>query len=97
MFYLALTFGLDDDPLGALKRMAGVVEAAGRRHGSEHPLQMTVGLSDGEQVIAARYASGPEVNTLFVSTSVHDLPLLMPAEERFRHFFDEARVVVSEP
>ena len=63
----------------------------------EHPLQMTVGLSDGEQVIAVRYASGPEVNTLFVSTSVHDIRLLLPAEERFRHFSDEARVVVSEP
>ena len=97
MFYLALTFGLDDDPLGGLERMAGFVEAAGHRHGTEHPLQMTVGLSDGEQVVAARYASGPEVNTLFVSTSVHDLRLLLPAEERFRHFSDEARVVVSEP
>ena len=97
MFYLALTFGLDDDPLGGLERMAGFVEDVGRRHGTEHPLQMTVGLSDGERVIAARYASGPEVNTLFVSTSVHDLRLLLPAEERFRHFSDEARVVVSEP
>ena len=27
MFFLALTFGLDDDPLGALERMAGFVEA----------------------------------------------------------------------
>ena len=35
--------------------------------------------------------------TLFVSTSVHDLRLLLPAEKRFRHFSDEARVVVSEP
>ena len=97
MFYLALTFGLDDDPLAGLERMAGFVEDVGRRHGTEHPLQMTVGLSDGERVIAARYASGPEVNTLFVSTSVHDLRLLLPAEERFRHFSNEARVVVSEP
>lgn len=97
MFYLALTYGLEDDPLGALERMAGCIEAAGHRHGTEYPLQMTLGLSDGEQVIAVRYASGPEVNTLFVSTSVHDIRLLLPAEERFRHFSDEARVVVSEP
>ena len=34
MFYLALTFGLDDDPLGALERMAGFIEAAGHRHGT---------------------------------------------------------------
>jgi hypothetical protein len=42
-----------------------------------------------------RYASGPTVNTLFVSTSVHDLRLLYPEDERFRHLSDEARVVVS--
>jgi predicted glutamine amidotransferase len=97
MFYLALTFGLEDDPVGGLERMAGFVEQVGRRAGVEYPLQMTVGLSDGERVYAARYASRPPVNTLFVSTSVQDIRLLMPAEERFKHFSDEARVVVSEP
>ena len=97
MFYLALTFGLDDDPLGALERMAGFVEAAGHRRGVAEPLQMTVGLSDGERVYAARYASGPEANTLFVSSTVQDVRLLLPAEERLGRFADEARVVVSEP
>ena len=33
IFYLALTFELPDDPLGALERMAGFVEACGRREG----------------------------------------------------------------
>lgn len=97
MFYLALTFGLTDDPVGGLERMAGFIEASGHRIGVEHPLQMTVGLSDGERVYAVRYASGPVVNTLFVSSSVHDIRLLYPEDERFRHFSDEARVVVSEP
>ena len=58
MFYLALTFGLEDDPIGALERMAGFVEAAGHRIDVAEPLQMTVGLSDGERVYAVRYASG---------------------------------------
>jgi predicted glutamine amidotransferase len=97
MFYLALTFGLEDDPLGGLERMAGFVEAAGHRIGVEHPLQMTVGLADGERLYAVRYASGPIVNTLFVSSSVQDVRLLYPEDERFGHFADEARVVVSEP
>jgi glutamine amidotransferase len=97
MFYLALTFGLERDPIGGLERMAGFVEDVGHRAGVEHPLQMTVGHSDGERVYAARYASGPQVNTLFVSSCVQDIRLLMPADERFRHFSDEARVVVSEP
>ncbi len=97
MFHLALTFGLAEDPLGGLERMAGFVEAAGRRIGVAHPLQMTVGVSDGERLYAARYASGAEANTLFVSSSVRDVRLLYPEDERFAHFSDEARVVVSEP
>lgn len=97
MFHLALTFGLADDPLGGLERMAGFVEAAGRRIGVEHPLQMTVGVTDGVRLYAARYASDTEANTLFVSSSVRDLRLLYPENERFQHFSDEARVVVSEP
>lgn len=97
MFYLALTVGLADDPIGGLERMAGFVEATGHRLDVAEPLQMTIGLSDGERVYAARYASGAEANTLFVSTSVADLRALLPPEQRFRHFSDEARVVVSEP
>ncbi len=67
LFYLALTFGLEDDPLGALEQMAGFVESVGHSHDVAEPLQMTIGLSDGEKLYAARYASGPTVNTLFVS------------------------------
>ena len=51
--------GLDDDPLRALERMAGFVEETGRRHGIAEPLQMTVAVSDGKRLYAARYASGP--------------------------------------
>ena len=65
--------------------------------GSRNPLQMTVGLTDGERLYAVRYASGPVVNTLFVSEDVQSIRLLYPAEERFAHFSDNARVVVSEP
>ena len=97
MFHLALTFGLTDDPIGGLARMAGFVEAAGTAAGVDDPLQMTVGLSDGERLIAVRYASGAVANTLFVSQGVPSLRLLYPERERFSHFSDDARVVVSEP
>ena len=49
MFYLALTFGLEDDPPAAVERMVGFVEETGRKHGVEHPIQMTVATSDGKQ------------------------------------------------
>jgi predicted glutamine amidotransferase len=97
MFHLALTFGLEDDPIGGLERMAGHIEALGAAQGIAEPLQMTIGLSDGERLYAVRYASGPVVNTLHVSEDIEALRQLYPADERFAHFGDEARVVVSEP
>ena len=97
LFHLALTFGLEDDPLPALERAAGFVEETGRRHGVAEPLQMTVGLSDGERVYAARYASGPVVNSLFVSEDARAVRALYPDDERFRGLGPEARAVVSEP
>ncbi|GAA4560916.1 class II glutamine amidotransferase [Pseudonocardia xishanensis] len=97
MFHLALTFGLEGDPIGGLERMAGFVEAVGRAAGIAEPLQMTVGVTDGERLYAARYASGPVVNTLHVSEEVGALRALYPADERWRHFAEDSRAVVSEP
>ncbi|MGK9269844.1 class II glutamine amidotransferase [Williamsia muralis] len=97
MFYLALTFGLEDDPLGGLERMAGHIEALAESQGIAEPVQMTIGLTDGERLYAARYASGPVVNTLYVSDDVESLRKLYPENERLAHFSEEARVVVSEP
>jgi predicted glutamine amidotransferase len=97
MFYLAMTFGLPDDPIAGLERMAGYVEFLGAAAGIAEPLQMTVGVTDGERLYAARYASGQEVNTLYYSADVESLRKLDPEEERFAHFSAEARVVVSEP
>jgi predicted glutamine amidotransferase len=97
MFYLAVTFGLQDDPIAGLERMAGFVESAGAEAGIAEPLQMTVGVTDGERLYAARYASGAEANSLHYSADVDALRLLYPADERFGHFSAESRAVVSEP
>jgi predicted glutamine amidotransferase len=97
LFHLALTFGLEDEPLSALERMAGFVEETGRAHGVEAPLQMTIGVSDGERLYAVRYASGSEANSLFVSNDAREVRLLYPENERLQKMSDEARAVVSEP
>jgi glutamine amidotransferase len=97
LFHLALTFGLQSEPLTALERAAGYVEDVGRRHGIEEPLQMTCGLSDGQQVYAVRYASAADVNTLFVSENVDAVRELYPEHERLQHLPANARAIVSEP
>jgi len=97
LFHLALTFGLEENPLQALERMAGFVENVGAQHGIAEPLQMTLGLSDGMRLYAVRYASGPEVNTLFVSEDIEAVRALYPEREGLQHIQADARTVVSEP
>jgi predicted glutamine amidotransferase len=98
LFHLAPTFGLTDDPIAGIARMAGFVEATATAAGLDEPaLQMTVGVSDGVRLYAVRYASGPEVNTLFVAEDLQAVRMLYPDNERRVHFGDFARVVVSEP
>ena len=58
---------------------------------------MTVGVSDGVRLYAARYASGAEVEHAVRQHDGAHLRLLYPENERFQHFSEEARVIVSEP
>jgi len=98
LFHLALTFGLADEPLEALERMAGFVEHVGHEAGVDEPLQMTLGVSDGERLYAVRYASGKQVpNTLWVTSDPSSLQQLYPDDDRLKLFGEEARAVVSEP
>jgi predicted glutamine amidotransferase len=97
MFALALTFGLMDDPLPALERMAGFVEETGHAHGIEHPLQMTLGVSDGHRLYAIRYSSLGESRTLFSSADAHTLRSLHPENPVLQQLGAEDRAIVSEP
>ena len=78
MFYLALTFGLETDPVGAVEKMVGLVEETGRRHGVEHPIQMTIGTSDGSSVYAFRYSSEGDSRSLYFSTRMDALRHSIP-------------------
>lgn len=97
MFYLALTFGLEDDPSGAVERMVGFVEATGRGHGIENPIQMTVATSDGNRLHAFRYSSENDSRSLFFSTRLDVLRELHPDIPELQVLSDESRLVVSEP
>ncbi|POX45920.1 class II glutamine amidotransferase [Streptomyces sp. Ru71] len=97
MFFLALTFGLADDPPDAVARMAGLIEETGHRHGVPQPLQMTVAVADGERVWAFRYSSERSSRSLFYSSRVDSLRALHPDLSFLREVSDETRLVVSEP
>jgi glutamine amidotransferase len=96
-FFLALTFGLEDDPPAAVADAVGVIEETGRAHGVEHPIQMTVATTDGESVWAFRYSSERNSRSLFYSTDVPTLRALHPELEVLRDVSEESRLIVSEP
>ena len=96
-FFLALTLGLMDDPPKAVEGAVGVIEDVGRRHGIEHPIQMTVATTDGASIWAFRYSSEGRSRSLFYSTAVTALRKLHPELAVLAQVSDEARLVVSEP
>jgi predicted glutamine amidotransferase len=97
LFHLALTFGLQDDPVHALERAVGFVEETARRHDVDHAMQMTVGISDGERLWAFRYATEDRPRTLYVSADAETVRRLHPGDARLQRLGGEDRVVVSEP
>jgi predicted glutamine amidotransferase len=97
MFFLALTLGLESDPIDAAERMVGLVEETGRRHGVESPMQMTVATTDGSTIWAFRYSSEGDSRSLFYSTRMDTLKAMYPESEELQQLSDETRVVVSEP
>ncbi len=97
LFYLALTFGLEDDPPAAVEQAIGLVEATGERHAVPHPFQGTVATTDGETIWAFRYSSEHKSRTLFYTTDVPTLRTMYPERAAFDEFSDDARLIVSEP
>ena len=97
LFYLALSFGLEDDPPGAVARAIGFVEATGRQRGITYPFQGTIATSDGEGLWAFRYPSEGTSRSLFFSRDVRAVRQLYPDREILFELSDDARLVVSEP
>jgi len=94
MFFLALTFGLEEDVIAGVEQMAGFIEDVGHKKGIAHPLQMTLAILDGQTLYAFRYSSEGRSRTLFHSVGIDTLRKHFPNVSAFS---DDARAVVSEP
>ena len=97
VFHLALTLGLEDDPVGALERTVGVIEETARSGGHETLVQATFGISDGTCLWAVRYATEGTARSLFASSDVETIKKLHPGNPRFARLSADDRLVVSEP
>jgi predicted glutamine amidotransferase len=97
VFHLALTFGLEENPIGALERTVGLIEATAVRHGVTNAVQASFGASDGESLWAVRYASGGDARSLFASADADAIRNLYPDNPRFQRLTEDDRLIVSEP
>jgi glutamine amidotransferase len=97
LFYLALTFGLQDDPPAAIEQAIGLVEAVGSRLGVPNPFQGTIATTDGETTWAVRYSSEGKSRSLYYTTDVPTLRTLYPERQLFQDLSEETRLIVSEP
>jgi predicted glutamine amidotransferase len=97
VFHLALTFGLEDDPIAALEKTVGFIEETARRRGAEVEVQGTFGVSDGDTLWAVRYSTSGPARSLFASRDVSTLQALHPELPRLKLLSPDDRVIVSEP
>jgi glutamine amidotransferase len=68
MFLIAISLGLEQDPEGAMRRMLETVLGAMQDAGIKEALRFTSVLTDGERLIAFRYASDDRAPTLYYCT-----------------------------
>lgn len=96
-FFLALTFGLEEDPPRAVAQAVSLIEETGRRHGIQHPVQMTVATTDGQTTWAFRYSTEGKSRSLFHSVDITTLRQQYPDNTLLHQLSEDARLVVSEP
>jgi predicted glutamine amidotransferase len=97
LFYIALTFGLEEDPPTALARAIGLVEEVGYAKGVKYPFQGTVATTDGARLWAFRYSSEGKSRSLFFTRNVPTVRQLYPDLPILDEVSDTTRLVVSEP
>jgi glutamine amidotransferase len=97
LFYLALTFGLTDDPPTAVARAVGLIEDVALRHGVAFPVQGTFATTDGQRLWTFRYSSEGRSRSLFRNRDVAVLRAQYPDNPVLHGLSDDTRIVVSEP
>lgn len=97
LFFLAMTYGLEEDPAKAIAKAIAFVEHIGRKYNVEFPFQGTLAVTNGEQLWAFRYSSENKSRTLFYSSDADKVKAMYPERKVLSKFGNDSRLVVSEP
>ena len=97
VFHLALTFGLEEDPIAALERTVGLIEATARRHGVADAVQAQLRRL-GRRHACGRSATRRGPGALAVRLGGRRrVRRLHPENPRFPRLAADDRLIVSEP
>jgi len=94
MFLLALTYGLERDPKGAIERVIARVRRACEEKRAPFELIMSSALSDGSSIYTVRFASGTHVHSQYYSTHA---ACMQDIDDNASAVPPRSVVVVSEP
>ena len=94
IFHLALTFGLEKNPIEGMRKMTAFVEKTAKSKGVDESVWMTIGISNGKTLWSIRYASDGKAPTLYFSPTVAELASVNPDAGKLR---PDSRCIVSEP
>ena len=94
MFLLALTYGLETEPIAAISRMVSRIEQVRESEGIAEPFRMTIAVANGQQLYAARHASSGPAPSLYHSRG--SAALLSIGCETY-DLGEESVIVLSEP
>ena len=95
MFYLAMTFGLEENVTSAIAQMVQFVKSEGIKAGVSGDLWMTLAISNGKDLWGFRYGSDGKSPSLFISPGIEELKFLNPNING--KLGDFAACLVSEP
>ena len=94
LFFLALTFGLREDPPAALARTMERVERARKDAGIERPIFFSACTTDGKRLWSVRYSSNNQSRTQYHSRHIH---ALRDVDGVYEPLPEGAVIVLSEP
>ncbi|NPA91435.1 MAG: class II glutamine amidotransferase [Chloroflexi bacterium] len=94
LFYLALTYGLETNPLDALRQLIKKVEEVRQAHDVTTPAHLTLATTDGHTVYALRYSSHNQSKTLFYS---RNLQAIRELDGDYEAMPPGSQILVSEP
>ena len=97
LFFLALTFGLPDDPPAAIESAIGLVEAVASRHGVPNPFQGTIATTDGDERVGGPVLHRGQVAHALPHHRRSDATEAVPRAAAVSGVSADARMVVSEP